>query len=130
MSRHAALVALQADADAARFDQVGDAAAQAEGVARDARRIAAQRHQAVVHVGAGGDIVVARQAMLVHRRLERGTVEAARDLGEASGHAGMRGLEDHDVDRLQGAEFLGPAPGDAEFVMVDHHVGRQQPHAW
>ena len=40
----------------------------------------------------------------------------------------MRGLEDHDVDRLHGAEFLDPAPGDAELVMVDHHVGRQQPH--
>ena len=40
----------------------------------------------------------------------------------------MRGLEDHDVDGVQGAEFLGPPPADAEFVMVDDHVGRQQPH--
>ena len=66
--------------------------------------------------------------MLRHRRLERRTIEPAGDLGEALRHAGMGRLEDHDVDRVQGAEFLGPAPADAELVMVDHHVGRQEPH--
>ncbi len=40
----------------------------------------------------------------------------------------MRRLEDRHIGTLQGTELLDPAPGDAEFVMIDHDIGRQGAH--
>ena len=125
MRRDAALVALQADADAARLDQVRNRTAQAEGVAGDAGRGAAERHPLVGRRRIGGDVVEARQALLVDRGLERRPIEIAGDVGQRLGDRGVGRLEDHHVGCLQAVELLDPAPGDAELVMVEHHVGRQ-----
>ena len=66
--------------------------------------------------------------MRLDRLLQRRTVEVALDVGERLGNDGVGRLEDHDVRGLQTAEFLDPAPGDAELVMVEHDVGRQGAH--